>query len=62
MVFRILLLLIVSFAGCIVFYARRDTEAAVLLRTAGVRSLVVSLYVVIAYFGMSLVTSWFIDA
>ena len=62
MLFRILLLVLVCFAGCIVFYARRDTEPSVLVRTAAVRGLIVSLYVGIAYVGMTLVTSWFIDA
>ncbi|MCB9880336.1 MAG: hypothetical protein H6834_00985 [Planctomycetes bacterium] len=62
LLFRIVLLLAVSFAGCIVFYARRDLEPAALVRKAGIRALVVSLYVAIAYGGMALVTHFFIDA
>lgn len=62
MIFRAAMLLLFSFVGCIVFYARRDTDAAALVRTAGMRSLVVSAYVAVAYVGMQLVTSWFIDA
>lgn len=61
MLFRVILLLLVSIAGCVVFYARRDLEPSKLVRTAIVRGLVVSLYVAIAYAGMMLVTSWFID-
>lgn len=62
MIFRLCMLVLMSFAGCIVFYARRDTDAATLLRTSGLRCLVVSAYVVLAYLGMQLIESWFIDA
>ena len=62
MLFRLFLLLLVCFLGCIVFYARRGLEPQALLRMALTRGALVSLYVALAYGGMQLATRFFIDA
>jgi hypothetical protein len=62
MIFRLLLLLVVGYLGCVAFYSRVESEPLPLLRLAGKKTVILSLWVVGAFGLMTLIESLWINS
>ena len=62
MIFRLLLLLVVGYLGCVAFYSRVESEPVPLLKLAGKKTLILTLWVVAAFGLMTLVESLWINS
>jgi len=61
MIFRLLMLLVVGYLGCIAFYSRVESKPKPLLRLAGKKTLVLTLWVSGAFGLMTLIETLWIN-